>query len=95
MSGEQRTGEGKAAPERIADLAAFFLAAAAPLGALMAVLRLRGRLDDDDIAAVERMATAAVRDRLLRGGREDLAEPLAAEVGRWIALAREGALPEP
>jgi hypothetical protein len=95
LSGEQSTGEGEAAPERIADLAAFFLAAAAPLGALMAVLRLRGRLDDDDIAAVERMATAAVRDRLLRGGREDLAEPLAAEVGRWIALAREGSLPEP
>ncbi len=95
MSGEQRTGEGEAAPERIADLAAFFLAAAAPLGALIAVLRLRGRLDDDDIAAVEQMATSAVRDRLLRGGREDLAAPLAAEVGRWIALAREGSLPEP
>jgi hypothetical protein len=86
---------GEAPPERIADLAAFFLAAAAPLGALIAVLRLRGRLDDDDIAAVEQMATSAVRDRLLRGGREDLAAPLAAEVGRWIALAREGSLPEP
>jgi hypothetical protein len=94
LSDEQAADDGGAAPERIADLAAFFLAAAAPLGALMAVLRLRGRLDDEDIAAVERMATGAVRDRLRRGGREDLAEPLAAEIGRWIALAREGPPPE-